>query len=91
MWNNLQALKINNILTMYTNSIMSFMGLNKLQEHGMNALGIFLLKMVLGLVRQILLSSLEKWAKIYLYAKYMLMMLFFVLLINPFVMSLARS
>jgi hypothetical protein len=66
------------------------MGLNKLQEHSMNALGIFLLKMVLGLVRRILLSSLEKWAKIYLYAKYMLMMLFLVLLINPFVMSLAR-
>jgi hypothetical protein len=66
------------------------MGLNKLQEHSMNALGIFLLKMVLGLVRRILVSSLEKWAKIYLYAKYMLMMLFLVLLINPFVMSLAR-
>jgi hypothetical protein len=35
------------------------MGLNKLQGHGMNVLGIFLLKMVLGLVRQILHSSLE--------------------------------
>jgi hypothetical protein len=35
------------------------MGLSKYQEHGMNALGIFLLKMVLGLVRPILLSSLE--------------------------------
>jgi hypothetical protein len=45
-----------NILTMYTNSIRRFMGLNKLQEHGMNALEIFLLKMVLGLVRRILLS-----------------------------------
>jgi hypothetical protein len=34
------------------------MGLNKLQEYDMNVLGIFLLKMILELVRQILLSSL---------------------------------
>jgi hypothetical protein len=57
----------------------------------MNVLGIFLLKMVLGLVRRILLSSLGKQTKIYLCAKYMLMISFLVLLINPFVMSLARS
>jgi hypothetical protein len=67
------------------------MGLNKLQEHDMNALGIFLLKMVLGLVRQILHSSLEKWAKIYLCTKYILMISFLILLINSLVMSLARS
>jgi hypothetical protein len=91
MWNNLRALKMKNILTMYTNSIRRFMGLNKLEENGMNALGIFLLKMVLGLVKRILHSSLEKWAKIYLCAKYMLMISFFVLLINPFVMCLVRS
>jgi hypothetical protein len=65
MWNNLRALKMKNILTMYTNSIRRFMGLNKLEENGMNALGIFLLKMVLGLVKRILHSSLEKWAKIH--------------------------
>jgi hypothetical protein len=41
------------------------MGLSKHQEHGMNAFSIFLLKMVLGLVRPILLSSLEKWEKIF--------------------------
>jgi hypothetical protein len=35
------------------------MGLSKHQEHGMNGLGIFSLKIILGLVRQILLSSLE--------------------------------
>jgi hypothetical protein len=91
MWNNLRALKMKNILTMYTNSIRRFMGLNKLEENGMNALGIFLLKMVLGLVKRILHSSLEKWAKIYLCDKYMLMISFFVLLINPFVMCLVRS
>jgi hypothetical protein len=47
MWNNLQALKMKNILAMYTNSIRCSIGLSKLQEHGMNVLGIFLLKMVL--------------------------------------------
>jgi hypothetical protein len=46
------------------------MGLSKHQEHGMDALGIFLLKMVLGLVWLTLLSSLEKWENICLYAKY---------------------
>jgi hypothetical protein len=51
----------------------------------------FLVKMVLGLVKQILHSSLEKWAKICLYAKYMLIISFLILLINPFVMSLAIS
>jgi hypothetical protein len=35
-------------------------GLSKYQEYGMNALEIFLLKIVLGLVRPILLSSLGK-------------------------------
>jgi hypothetical protein len=40
------------------------MGLGKLQDHGMNALEIFLLTMVLGLTRQIPLFSLEGWTKI---------------------------
>jgi hypothetical protein len=86
-----QALKMKNILTLYTNSIRFSMGLNKLQEHGMNSLEIFLLKIVLGLVRWIPHSSLERWVKIYLYVKYMLMISSLVLLINLFVMSLARS
>jgi hypothetical protein len=66
------------------------MSLSKHQEYGMNALETTLLKMVLGLVRPTLLSSLEKWVKICLYAKFMLMILYLVLLINPFVMSLVK-
>jgi hypothetical protein len=66
------------------------MGLSMQQEYDMNALGTFLLKMVLGLVRPILLYSLGKWVKIYLYDKSMLMILYLVLLTNPFVMSLAK-
>jgi hypothetical protein len=50
----------------------------------MNVLGIFLLKMILGLVRRIPHSSLEKWANIFLYAKYMLMISFFALLMPLF-------
>jgi hypothetical protein len=66
------------------------MGLSKHQEYDMNALETSLLKMILGLVRLALLSSLEKWAKIYLYVKSMLMILYLVLLINPFMMSLVK-
>jgi hypothetical protein len=72
------------------NSIKRSMGLSKHQEHSMNVLGTFLLKMVLGLVRPTLLSSLQKWVKICLYAKSILMILYLVLLTNPFVMSLAK-
>jgi hypothetical protein len=64
------------------------MGLSKYQEHGMNALGTSLLKIVLGLVRPTLLSSLEKWVKICLYVKSILMILYLVLLTNPAVMSM---
>jgi hypothetical protein len=67
------------------------MGSNKLQEYGMNALGIFLLKMGFRIRTTDSTLFTKKWAKIYLCAKYMLMISFFVLLINPFVMSLARS
>jgi hypothetical protein len=67
------------------------MGLSRHQEHDMNVLGIFLFKMVLGLVRRILLSSQEKLVEICLYTKYTLMILSLVLLTNLFVMSLARS
>jgi hypothetical protein len=51
----------------------------------------FLIENGLGLVRPILLSSLEKWKKICLYAKYMLMILSLILLTNLFVMSLVKS
>jgi hypothetical protein len=85
------ALKVKSILTMFIDSIRRSMGLSKHQEHGMNVLETFLLKMVLVLVRPILLSLLEKWENICLYAKYMLMILSLVLLTNPFVKSLAKS
>jgi hypothetical protein len=49
------------------------MGLSKHQEHDMISLQILLFKMISGLVRPILLSSLEKWEKTYLSAKYILM------------------
>jgi hypothetical protein len=91
MWNNLRALKMKNILTVCTNFIKRSMGTSKLQEHDMNALEFFLLKMVLGLVRRISHSSLEKWARIYLYVKYTLMTLFLALLMPHFMKSLARS
>jgi hypothetical protein len=90
MWSNRPTSKVKSILTMFINSIRCSMRLSKHQEHGMNVLEIFLLKMVLGLVSPILLSSLEKWEKICLYAKYILMILSLVLLKNPFVMSLAK-
>jgi hypothetical protein len=76
---------------MSINSIRHSMGLSKHQEYGMNVLETFSLKIVLRLVKRIQLSSLEGWAKIYLYVKYTLMILFLVLLTNPFVMSLIKS
>jgi hypothetical protein len=66
------------------------MSLSKHQEHGINILETFLLKIVLGLVRLILLSSLKKWVKIYLYIKSMLIILYLILLTKSFVMSLAK-
>jgi hypothetical protein len=41
MWSNHRALKIKNILTMCISSIRRSMGLSKLLEHDMNALGIY--------------------------------------------------
>jgi hypothetical protein len=90
MWSNHPALKVNDILTMSINSIRCYMGLSKHQEYGMNILGTSLLKMILGLVRPTLISSLEKWVNFCLYAKFMLKILYLVLLINTFVMSLAK-
>jgi hypothetical protein len=71
------------------NSIRRHMDLSKHQEYGMSALGTFLLKMILRLVKPTLFT--KKWVKIYLYGKYTLMILFFVPLTNHFVISLARS
>jgi uncharacterized membrane protein YfhO len=90
MWSNHPTLKVKNILTISINSIRHSMSLSKHQEHGMNVLGTFLLKMVLALVKPTLLSSLKKWIKICLYAKSMLMILYLVLLTNTFVMSLPK-
>jgi hypothetical protein len=73
MWSNHRALKMKNILIMYTSSIRRSMGLSKLQEHGMNALGIFSLNFFKKLVNPILLSSLERLIKIYSFVKFMLM------------------
>jgi hypothetical protein len=84
MWSNHPTLKVKDILTMPINSIRHSMGVSNHQEHDMNALGTSLLKIVLGLVRPTLLSSLEKWVKICLYAKSMLMILYLVLLTNSF-------
>jgi hypothetical protein len=88
--NNLRALKMMKILTIFTNSIRHSMGLSKLQEHSMNALGILLLRMVLGLVKQTPPFSLEKWTRIYSYAKYMLMISFLDLVMPLFVKNLVR-
>jgi hypothetical protein len=66
------------------------MSLSKHQEHDMNDLGTFLLKIVLELVSPTLLFLLEKWVKIYLYTKSMLMILYLILLTNHFVMGLAK-
>jgi hypothetical protein len=91
MWSNRLVLKVNSILTMSINYIRCSMGFSKHQEHSMNDLRIFLLKIVLGLVKRIQPSLLERWSNICLYAKYTLIILSLVLLTNPFVMSLAKS
>jgi hypothetical protein len=49
------------------------MGLSKYLEHGINDLGIFSPKMILRLVKSILLFSLERLTRIYLFAKSILM------------------
>jgi uncharacterized membrane protein YfhO len=90
MWSNHPALKVNNIITMSINSIRRSMSLSEHQEHDMNALGTSLLKIILGLVMPHLLASVKKWVKICLYVKFMLMILYLVLLKNSFVMSLTK-
>jgi hypothetical protein len=66
------------------------MGSNKPQEHDMNARETFLLLMVLKLEKMIPLSSLKQLTKACLYAKFMLMILFFGLLISHLVKSLVE-
>jgi hypothetical protein len=65
------------------------MDLSKPQEHGMNTLEISLLLMLSTLGKLILLSSLRLAMVISLYAKYMSMTLYLVLLIKSLVRSLA--
>ena len=72
MLSNHLAFKIQSILTMSTNSIRRSMGLNKHQEHGMNAYEISLSLMASKSVKPILLSSLKQLQKTCLYAKFML-------------------
>jgi hypothetical protein len=65
------------------------MGLSKHQEHGMNALEIFLFLILSMLGKLILLFSLIHVMVICLYAKYMSMIKYFVLLTKSLVKSLA--
>jgi hypothetical protein len=58
------------------------MGLSKLQEHGMNALEIFLFLMLSRLGKLILLFLLRLAMVVCLYAKYMSMTSYLVLLIK---------
>jgi hypothetical protein len=67
------------------------MGSSKPQEHGMNACETFLSLMASKLEMLILLSSLKLLQKTCLYAKFILMILCFVLLTSPLVKSLVES
>jgi Na+-translocating ferredoxin:NAD+ oxidoreductase RnfA subunit len=67
------------------------MGSSKPQEHGMNACEMFLSLMTSKLVKLILLSLLKPLQKIYLYAKFMLMISYLGLLTNLIVKSLVGS
>jgi hypothetical protein len=64
------------------------MGSSKPQEHDMNACEIFLSLMASKLKNPILLSLLKPLQKIYLYAKFMLMISYLGLLTNLLVKSL---
>jgi hypothetical protein len=77
----------NHVLKLYK----TLYGLKQAPRAWYECLRNFLINNVLGLIKRILYSFLEGWVRIYLYAKYMLMTLFLVLLINLFVMSLVRS
>ena len=76
MLNNLPALSILRNLIMFTNFAKLFMVLNKLLEHGINAWPSSLLKKALKLEKWILLFLLKGLMENYLYAKFMLMILY---------------
>jgi hypothetical protein len=77
------------IPTTSTSSLRRSMDLSKPQEHGMNALEIFLLLMLSRLGKLILLYSQRLVMVIFSYAKYISMTLYLVLLIKSLVRSLA--
>jgi hypothetical protein len=83
------ASRMTGIPTMSTSSLRRSMDLSKPQEHGMNALEIFLFLMLSRLGKLILLYSQRIVMVISLYVKYMSMTLYLVLLIKSLVRSLA--
>jgi hypothetical protein len=83
------ALRMTGIPTTSTSSLRRSMDLSKPQEHGMNALEVFSFLMLSSLGKLILLSLLRLAMVIFLYAKYMSMTLYLVLLIKSLVRSLA--
>jgi hypothetical protein len=91
MLSNLPALKTVSTLTMYISSLRHFMGSSKPQEHGMNALEIFLSLMGSKSERPILFYSLKLLKMTCLYAKFMLMILYLDLLTSLHVKNLVVS
>jgi hypothetical protein len=89
MWNNPLASRMTGIPTTSTGSLRRSMDLSKPQEHGMNALEISLFLALSRLGKPILLSLLRLVMVIFLYAKYMSMTSYLVLLIKSLVRSLA--
>jgi hypothetical protein len=88
MWNNALASRMTGIPTMSIGYLRRSMDLSKPQEHDMNALEISLFLILSRLGKLILLSLLKLAMLIYLYAKYMSMTYYLVLLIKSLVRSL---
>jgi hypothetical protein len=84
-----QALRMTGIPTTSTSSLRHSMDLRKPQEHGMNVLEIFSFLMLSRLGKLILLSLLRLSMVIFLFAKYLSLTLYLVLLIKSLVRSLA--
>ena len=80
MWNNPLALRMTGIPTTSISSLRRSIDLSKPQECGKNALEISLFVMLSRLGKLILLFLLRLVMVIFLYAKYMLMTLYLVLL-----------
>jgi hypothetical protein len=89
MWNNPLALRMTGIPTTSTSSLRRFMDLSKPHEHDMNALEISSFLMFSRLGKLVLHSLLRLVMVIFLYAKYMSMIIYLVLLIKSLVRSLA--